>query len=75
MKYQESNVSDTKQSYHDLKIELNQIIDNLQDSDIAVDVALQKYKQGLEIIEKLQAQLHEAENTITKLQSKFEKAS
>lgn len=61
----------TTPTYEDLKSELDAIALELQNGDLDVDQTLQKYQRGLELVKQLQAQLKDAENTITKLQAKF----
>ena len=64
-------MSKAKQSYEELKAELDTILSELQHSDIDVDQTLAKYQRGLELVKQLQSQLVDAENTISKLQAKF----
>ena len=58
-------------NYQDLKTELDTILLELQTEDIDVDQTVAKYKRGLELVEKLESQLKDAENIITELQAKF----
>lgn len=58
-------------TYEELKSELDSIALELQNGDLNVDQTLAKYQRGLELVKQLQAQLKDAENTITKLQAKF----
>lgn len=60
-----------KPTYQELKSELDAVLVELQTDDIDVDKTLAKYKRGLEIIDQLNDQLKNAENTITELQAKF----
>lgn len=61
----------TEPTYEQLKSELDIITLELQNGDLDVDQTVKKYQRGLELVEQLQAQLKDAENTITKLQAKF----
>lgn len=58
-------------NYQDLKTELDTILLELQTEDIDVDQTVAKYKRGLELVEKLESQIKDAENNITELQAKF----
>jgi exodeoxyribonuclease VII small subunit len=60
-----------KLNYRDLKDELDQVMQQLQDSELDVDQALVLYQRGQEIIKQLDAYLKTAENTIKKLKSNF----
>jgi len=60
-----------KQNYQVLKLELDTILSELQHDDVDVDQTLVKYQRGLELVQQLEAQLKDAENTITELQAKF----
>ena len=57
-------------NYKDLKDELDNILVSLQSDSIDVDESLIKYERGREIINKLTDYLKNAENTITKINSK-----
>lgn len=54
--------------YRALSDELETIVLALQQDDIDVDVAMQKYERGLELIAQLEKYLKTAENKIDKLQ-------
>jgi exodeoxyribonuclease VII small subunit len=56
--------------YRALSDELETIVQALQRDDIDVDVAMQKYERGLELVEQLEKYLKTAENRIEKLNSK-----
>jgi exodeoxyribonuclease VII small subunit len=56
--------------YRALSDELETIVQALQRDDIDVDVAMQKYERGLELVELLEKYLKTAENRIEKLNSK-----
>jgi exodeoxyribonuclease VII small subunit len=53
--------------YRALSGELEAIVTDLQQDDIDVDLAMQKYERGLELIAQLEKYLKTAENKIEKL--------
>jgi exodeoxyribonuclease VII small subunit len=53
--------------YRALSDELEAIVTDLQQDDIDVDLAMQKYERGLELIAQLEKYLKTAENKIEKL--------
>jgi exodeoxyribonuclease VII small subunit len=53
--------------YRAMSDELEKIVGDLQQDDIDVDVAMQKYERGLELIKQLEKYLKTAENKIEKL--------
>lgn len=55
--------------YRALSDELESIVLTLQQDDIDVDSAMQKYERGLELIKQLEKYLKTAENKIEKLSS------
>ncbi|MBC7581740.1 exodeoxyribonuclease VII small subunit [Aeromicrobium sp.] len=55
--------------YGALSDELETIVLDLQQDTIDVDIAVQKYERGLELISKLEKYLKTAENKIEKLNS------
>ncbi|CAN5385299.1 hypothetical protein BH10PAT3_BH10PAT3_5090 [soil metagenome] len=61
-----------KPTYAELKLELDELLDTLQQEDISVDDALKNYERGMELVSLLELTLKEAENKITKLKQKFE---
>jgi len=61
-----------KPTYAELKQELDELLDTLQQEDISVDDALKAYERGMELVKQLEATLNEAENRITKLKAKFD---
>ncbi|MDB5182261.1 MAG: exodeoxyribonuclease small subunit [Candidatus Saccharibacteria bacterium] len=63
---------DKKPNYAELKLELDELLDSLQQDDISVDDALKAYERGMELVKLLEATLNEAENKITKLKAKFD---
>lgn len=60
-----------KPSYQVLASELDDILAELQQSDLDVDVAVKKYERGLELIKELEKYLGEAENRVSELKAKF----
>lgn len=61
-----ANKKPTK-DYQSLSAELDEVVAHLQEPDVHVDQAVTLYEQGLQLIDQLQKQLHQAENTIVKL--------
>jgi exodeoxyribonuclease VII small subunit len=55
--------------YRAMSDELEAIVLALQQDDIDVDVAMQKYERGLELVSQLEKYLKTAENKIEKLNS------
>lgn len=53
--------------YRAMSDELESIVADLQQDDIDVDEAMQKYERGLELIKQLEKYLKTAENKIEKL--------
>lgn len=58
-------------AYETLKAELDRLMLELQREDLEVDLALQHYHRGLELVRELEAYLDTAENTVRSLQTKF----
>jgi len=61
-----------KPSYQALAAELDHILVELQQADIDVDVAVQKYERGLQLIKELEVYLGDAENRVSELKAKFQ---
>jgi exodeoxyribonuclease VII small subunit len=61
-----------KPSYQTLASELDDILLELQQSDLDVDEAVKKYERGLMLIKELEKYLDEAENTVSQLKAKFQ---
>jgi len=59
-------------TYAELKIELDEVLDMLQQDGIGVDEALKAYERGMELVKQLEITLQEAENKIIKLKQKFD---
>lgn len=60
-----------KPSYQALASELDDILVELQQTDLDVDVAVKKYERGLTVIKELEQYLGEAENRVSELKAKF----
>ena len=60
-----------KPSYQALASELDDILVELQQTDLDVDVAVKKYERGLSLIKELEQYLGEAENRVSELKAKF----
>ncbi len=64
-------VKKSEQTYVELKIELDDVLETLQQDDISVDDALKNYERGMELVKQLESTLKDAENKITKIKAKF----
>jgi exodeoxyribonuclease VII small subunit len=64
-------MSKIKPSYETLKTELDSVMAELQREDLDVDLALQYYQRGLELIQQLESYLAGAENSVQELKAKF----
>ncbi len=53
--------------YRALSDELDALLTNLQRTDIQVDEAMKLYEQGLQLIERLERRLKQAENELVRL--------
>ena len=53
--------------YQTLRNELDEILDELQNGDLDIELAITKYERGQEILKSLGDFLNEAENKITKI--------
>lgn len=62
-------------TYQSLKAELDSIMAELQRDDLDVDLALQHYGRGLELVHQLEQYLKTAENQVTELKAKPKTAS
>jgi len=58
--------------YQALAGELDDILVELQQSDLDVDEAVKKYERGLTLIKQLEKYLGEAENRVSELKAKFQ---
>jgi exodeoxyribonuclease VII small subunit len=59
-------MSDKKLSYNELKTQLDEILEKLQDPMTEIDEALELHKQGKVVITKLESYLKEVELRIQK---------
>ena len=64
---------ESKPNYQQLREELDEVMAELQREDLDVDKALEYYKRGLELIQKLEKHLDGAENKIQDIKTKFER--
>lgn len=60
-----------KIDYQALNAELETILAALQQGDLDVDDAIEKYERGLELVSQLETYLKDAENTVIKLKTQF----
>ena len=58
--------------YQSLNQELEAVLDKLQQPEVKLDDAVKLYDQGLKLVAKLEAQLKQAENKITRLKLQAE---
>ena len=63
----------SQRTYAGLKMELDQLLVDLQDEDVDIDEATKKYERGIELVKLLESKLKLAENKITKLNNRFDK--
>lgn len=63
----------TDQSYESLNSELEAIMQELQNEDLDIDLALKHYERGLELVKALENYLKNAENKINELKATFAK--
>ena len=54
-------------NYRQLSAELDELLHELESTDIDIDDALQKYQRGMEIVEQLEKYLKTAENKVKKI--------
>ena len=64
-----------KPTYQEMHEELDTVVAELQREDLDIDIALQYYQRGLELIQQLEAYLGEAENKVEELKAKFSQSS
>jgi exodeoxyribonuclease VII small subunit len=58
--------------YKDLRMELDEILANLDDDSLDVEAMTAKYQRGMEIIGLLETYLKTAENKIQKIKANFD---
>jgi len=56
-------------NYQAMSVELEAILLELQQDDLDVDIAMQQYERGLELVKLLEQYLKTAENKVTKLKA------
>ena len=56
-------------NYQELSEELELILGALQQDDVDIDDAMQKYERGLQLVKQLETYLKAAENKVTKLKA------
>lgn len=59
-------------SYESLNTELENIMLQLQDESLDIDLALEHYQRGLELVKALEDYLKNSENKINELKAKFD---
>jgi len=60
---------ESKADYQALSTELEAILLELQQDDVDIDNAMQRYERGLEVVKQLEQYLKTAENKIIKLKA------
>lgn len=64
-------MADRKVSYGDLNEELNNILVQLQSSELEIDDAIKTYERGMKILKELEDYLKNAENKVKKIKEDF----
>ncbi len=59
-----------KRDYQTISNELDKVLAQLQDTEVAIDDAIDLYQQGEKLIKELEVYLKTAQNKITKLPKK-----
>lgn len=59
-------------TYAELKTQLDEILQRMEDPDVSIDDAVGLYEAGMSTIKKIEDYLAGAENKITKIKAKFE---
>lgn len=59
-------------SYQALRTELAELLAELQQDDLDLTLALDKYRHGLALVAELEKQLATAENEVVTIQAKFD---
>lgn len=65
--------TDNKANYQSLSGELDEILMQLQSSDLDIDEAMKAYERGMVVAKQLEAYLKTTENKITKIQAAWDK--
>ncbi len=58
--------------YNTLKVELDNILQQLQSGDLEIDEAIKQYERGMALVSQLQTYLKKAENKVTKIKANLE---
>jgi len=66
-------MADKQVDYAALSAELDEIVAELQEGEVAIDDAMAKYERGLELVTLLEKHLKTAENKVSKLKAQFGK--
>ena len=59
-------------NYQELSGELDNVLNQLQSEELAIDDAIKLYERGLEITKQLETYLKQAENKVTKIRASLE---
>lgn len=62
-----------KQTYRELRNELDKIVTMLQESDLDVDEATELYQKGMKLVTDLETRLKVSEAKIKKVKAQFER--
>lgn len=65
-------MSEKKASIQEKMKQLETIVEWFESDDVDIDEALQRYEEGLKLIDELQKDMKTAKNKFTKLQKSFE---
>lgn len=60
-----------KQTYQELKSQLDEVMQQLQREDLDIDKAIEYYQKGLELVRDIETYLKTAENKVTEIKAKF----
>lgn len=63
-----------KLTYQQMQSELETILTDMQREDLDVDLAIEHYERGLELVRELETYLKQAENRVTEIKAKFSDA-
>jgi exodeoxyribonuclease VII small subunit len=59
----------TRKTYRELQDKLAAVLAELQVEDVDIDTALEKYQEGLKLVEQLEARLKIAQNSVRELKN------
>lgn len=62
----------SEETYNQLKEKLDEVLRRLEDGELDIESAESTYKNGMDIVGKMEAKLAQVENKITKLKNKFD---